>query len=169
MTAQLHVPAHLQWNRLLATAARVAPEGFAGDRTRNLIDGRWSDEGASAPVVTPVDGSTLLNLPMLDASQAARAVRAATEQHAEWGAVPLAERKTRVRAAVQAMTEQRELLAHLLMWEIGKPWRLASADVDRALDGVRWYLDEVDGMLVDPDGRRRNPLPGPVSNIASWN
>ncbi|MDQ3734506.1 MAG: aldehyde dehydrogenase family protein, partial [Actinomycetota bacterium] len=38
------------------------------------------------------------------------------------------------------------------------------ADVDRALDGVRWYLDEIDAML---DGRA--PLPGPVSNIASWN
>jgi acyl-CoA reductase-like NAD-dependent aldehyde dehydrogenase len=36
--------------------------------------------------------------------------------------------------------------------------------VDRAIDGVRWYVDESDRML---DGRA--PLPGPVSNIASWN
>jgi acyl-CoA reductase-like NAD-dependent aldehyde dehydrogenase len=37
--------------------------------------------------------------------------------------------------------------------------------VDRALDGVRWYADEIDRMLAGG----REPLPGPVSNIASWN
>jgi len=52
----------------------------------------------------------------------------------------------------------------LLVWEIGKPWRLACADVDRCLDGVRWYLGEIDRQVAD-----REPLAGPVSNIASWN
>jgi acyl-CoA reductase-like NAD-dependent aldehyde dehydrogenase len=165
MTAELHVPPHLEWQSLLATAATVTGEGFTADGTRNLVGGRWIDAGTPAPVVTPVDGTTLLNLPLLDADQAGEAVRAAAEQHEAWGAVPLAERKARVRAAVDAMTEHRDLLAHLLMWEIGKPWRLACADVDRALDGVRWYLDEIDGMLAGG----RGPLPGPVSNIASWN
>ena len=75
-----------------------------------------------------------------------------------------AERKARVAAAVEAMAAARDELALLLAWEIGKPWKLACADVDRALDGVRWYLDEIDGMLGD-----RAPLDGPVSNIASWN
>ena len=62
------------------------------------------------------------------------------------------------------MAAHRDLLALLLVWEIGKPWRTARADVDRCLDGVRWYLTEIDRMV---DGR--TPLPGPVSNIASWN
>jgi hypothetical protein len=31
----------------------------------------------------------------------------------------------------------RELLAPLLVWEIGKPWRIAQADVDRAVPAVR--------------------------------
>ena len=67
-------------------------------------------------------------------------------------------------AAVDAMTAERDTLALLLVWEIGKPWRLACADVDRALDGVRWYVEEIERQIA---GRR--PLPGPVSNIASWN
>ncbi len=62
------------------------------------------------------------------------------------------------------MREHRDLLALLLVWEIGKPWRLACADVDRALDGVDWYVDEIDRQLAGP-----RPLPGPVSNIATWN
>ncbi len=68
------------------------------------------------------------------------------------------------------MTEHRDLLALLLVWEIGKPWRLACADVDRCLDGVRWYVGRdraAAGRSARPD--ERGPLPGPVSNIASWN
>ena len=62
------------------------------------------------------------------------------------------------------MREHRDTLALLLVWEIGKPWKLACNDVDRALDGVDWYLEQIERQL---QGRR--PLPGPVSNIASWN
>lgn len=76
----------------------------------------------------------------------------------------MTERKARISATLDALTEHRELLALLLVWEIGKPWKLAQADVDRAIDGVRWYVSEIDRMLAD-----RTPLPGPVSNIASWN
>src|SRR5918911_991232 len=46
----------------------------------------------------------------------------------------------------------------------GDPETLVSPDVDRALDGVRWYVEEIESMLGD-----RTPLDGPVSNIASWN
>jgi acyl-CoA reductase-like NAD-dependent aldehyde dehydrogenase len=49
-----------------------------------------------------------------------------------------------VTTAVDALTERRDLLALLLVWEIGKPWRLACADVDRRLDGVRWYVGEIE-------------------------
>jgi acyl-CoA reductase-like NAD-dependent aldehyde dehydrogenase len=69
-----------------------------------------------------------------------------------------------VSASVAELRAQRELLATLLVWEIGKPWRLACADVDRALDGVDWYLSESERQL---EGRL--PLVGPMSNIASWN
>ena len=75
---------------------------------------------------------------------------------------------TRVSEAVDALSEHRDLLALLLVWEIGKPWRLACADVDRCVDGVRWYLGQIERQLR-PDGGQRQPLPGPVSNIASWN
>ena len=62
-------------------------------------------------------------------------------QHHAWASVALDERIDRVARAVAAMREHRDLLALLLVWEIGKPWRLACADVDRALDGVDWYVE----------------------------
>jgi acyl-CoA reductase-like NAD-dependent aldehyde dehydrogenase len=91
-------------------------------------------------------------------------VRYSAQSHREWAATPLAERKARVNNALDLLTEHRDLLALLLVWEIGKPWRLACADVDRALDGVRWYVEEIDRQT-----NGRTPLSGPVSNIASWN
>ncbi|MGW0417216.1 aldehyde dehydrogenase family protein, partial [Streptomyces collinus] len=78
--------------------------------------------------------------------------------------VPPAERRARVAATLDALATHRDLLALLLVWEIGKPWRLARADVDRAVDGVRWYVDGIEPMIAG-----RAPLDGPVSNIASWN
>ena len=39
--------------------------------------------------------------------------------------------------------------------------------MDRCIDGVRWYLGEIERQLSV--GGPRRALPGPVSNIASWN
>lgn len=148
------------WLRCLSTA----PEAFRDDRVLNLWDGCWHADGRILPTTSPVDGTPLAGPPRLDATAAHRAVRASYDQHRAWRQVPLAERRARTAAALDALGDHRDLLALLLVWEIGKPWRLARADVDRAIDGVRWYLQEIDPML---DGR--TPLPGPVSNIASWN
>ena len=78
-------------------------------------------------------------------------------QHEDWGKVELDERKERVTAAVDMMAAHRDLLALLLVWEIGKPWRLACADVDRGLDGVRWYVEEIDRQLAREAADARCP------------
>ncbi|MER5930816.1 aldehyde dehydrogenase family protein [Streptomyces sp. NPDC002054] len=148
------------WQRALA----AAPEAFRDDRVLNLWAGTWQPDGLSLPATSPVDGSSIAGPPRLDSAAAEQAVRASLDQHRAWRHIPLPERRARVGAALDALTEHRELLSLLLVWEIGKPWRLAQADVDRAVDGVRWYLDHIDAMTEG-----RSPLDGPVSNIASWN
>ncbi|MGP3927974.1 aldehyde dehydrogenase family protein [Streptomyces sp. 8N616] len=148
------------WQRCLA----VAPEAFREDRVLNLWAGSWQADGRPLPAASPVDGSPIAGPPRLDSTTAQQAVRASLDQHRGWRHAPLPERRARIAAALDALTEHRELLALLLVWEIGKPWRLAQADVDRAIDGVRWYVDGIEPMLGD-----RVPLDGPVSNIASWN
>ncbi len=148
------------WQRCLTTA----PEAFRDDRVLNLWAAGWKHDGNPLPATSPVDGSPITGPPRLDAVTAQQAVRASLDQHRAWRHVPVAERRARVSAALDALTEHRELLALLLVWEIGKPWRLAQADVDRAIDGVRWYVDGIEPMLTG-----RSPLAGPVSNIASWN
>jgi acyl-CoA reductase-like NAD-dependent aldehyde dehydrogenase len=105
----------------------------------------------------------------VDHDEAVAAVAHACREHKAWRDVGLDERQARVTRAVDALTEHRELLALLLVWEIGKPWRLACADVDRCLDGVRWYVGQIDRQIAYGTPEERTPLPGPVSNIASWN
>jgi len=142
----------------------VAPEAFAEDRVLNLWGGRWRFDGSPSPATSPVDGSEIPGPPRLDTEDAAAAVRACLDQHRTWRSVPLAERRARVSAVLDAFTEHRDLLSLLLVWEIGKPWKLATADTDRCISGVRWYVDEIERMLGG-----RAPLDGPVSNVASWN
>ncbi|RII12329.1 2-formylbenzoate dehydrogenase [Streptomyces sp. YIM 130001] len=152
------------WSDAWQRCRAVAPEAFLDDRVRNLWAGEWRTDGRALPGTSPVDGSPIAGPPRLDAATAHQAVRAALDQHRAWRHLPPAERRARVSATLDRLTEHRELLALLLVWEIGKPWRLAQADVDRAIDGVRWYVDGIEPML---DGRC--PLDGPVSNVASWN
>ncbi|MGH9076103.1 MAG: aldehyde dehydrogenase family protein [Acidimicrobiales bacterium] len=155
------------WRETYARCAAVAPEAFDSDRLRNLTEGEWRRVGTPGDHVSPVDGSPVPGPPRVSYDQAVAAVAHARIEHEKWAQVDLDERRARVTDAVDTMTEHRDLLALLLVWEIGKPWRLAGADVDRCLDGVRWYVGQIERQL-GIDGPRR-PLPGPVSNIASWN
>jgi acyl-CoA reductase-like NAD-dependent aldehyde dehydrogenase len=157
------------WWETYSRCVSVAPEAFDSDRLRNLIAGDWQRMGVPGDAVNPVDGSPIPGPPRISYDQALDAVRHACAEHVEWSQLDLDERRSRVTAAVDALTEHRDLLALLLVWEIGKPWRLACADVDRCLDGVRWYVGEIGRQLAIGTAEQRAPLPGPVSNIASWN
>lgn len=160
----MQIAANRSWSKTFARAQAVAPEAFDSDRLLNLVAGQWATGGEAAPHTTPVDGTRIPGPPRIGREGAERAVAGAVREHASWRRVDLDERRSRVAAAVGALSEHRDLLAMLLVWEIGKPWRLACADVDRALDGAGWYVEQIERQL---EGRR--PLDGPVSNIASWN
>jgi len=157
------------WWETYARCVNVAPEAFDSDRLRNLISGEWRRVGMPGDHVTPVDGTPIPGPPRITYDEAVAAVVHARAEHEAWGKVDLDERRTRVTAAVDLLCEHRDLLALLLVWEIGKPWRLACADVDRCNDGVRWYVGEIERQLHLGTPQQRGPLPGPVSNIASWN
>lgn len=162
--ASARVKPALVWATLKARAQRATPEAFSptGD-VLNLTGGAWRTTGRPRRITSPVDGSTLGHLPMLDLAGGLDAVRAARAMAPAWAGVPLAQRTAKVAATLDAMRTQRELLASLLLWEIGKPWHLALTDVDRCIEGVAWYVEQIGPMLGS-----RQPL-GLVSNIASWN
>lgn len=161
---ELVLKAGTAFQEVYAKARNAAPEAFGGDHLNNLIAGQWVSSGETAPHTSPVDGSAIIGPPKLSASEVEAAVKASVAQDQEWSRVPLSERKARVAEALTGLRAQRDTIAQFLIWEIGKPWKLACADVDRAIEGVEWYLEEIDRQM-----QGRTPLPGPVSNIASWN
>lgn len=161
---RMHIKPGTEWAAVYGRCQAAAPEAFREDRLLNYWDGRWQDDGTTDPASSPLDGTPIVGPPRVAGSTALDAVRAGLDAHRAWAQVPLADRKARVDAALDELAEHRDLLALVLVWEIGKPWRSACADVDRCLDGVRWYTAEIDRMVAG-----RQPLDGPVSNIASWN
>src|SRR5439155_1237977 len=55
------------WAATFDRAVTLAPEGFADDRLRNLVEGAWLDSGTPTPLRTPVDGTVLAQLPRVHA------------------------------------------------------------------------------------------------------
>jgi len=77
---------------------------------------------------------------MLTLNQTEEAVRQAVLMDKDWSKVSLDQRKAKVSHAIELLKANRDLIAQFLIWEIGKPWKLACADVDRCIEGVTWYL-----------------------------
>ena len=98
----LSVPSFAQFRSVYQRAVDRAPEAFSGDVLRNLVDGQWRDIGDPSTMVTPVDGTETVALSKVGASDGDAAVEAAARAHRDWAATPLADRKARVGAAVDA-------------------------------------------------------------------
>src|SRR5260370_4246987 len=127
------------------------------------MGGGWGGLGVGRHYTSAVDGLSLGRIPMIDLETARRAVKFAKSEAASWATVELDERRRRVSDCLEGLRKQRELIALLLIWEIGKPYAQALTDIDRCISGVEWYVENIEGMLGD-----RKPI-GLISNIASWN
>jgi acyl-CoA reductase-like NAD-dependent aldehyde dehydrogenase len=163
-SAEVRILPAMEWDRLLAQTRALVPEAFNSERRiLNLIGRKWQEPGYERPYKTPNDGTMLGALPFISYEIARNAVQFAADEQLEWARVDLDERRRRVQQCLDEMKLNREILISLLMWEIGKPFKIAEADVDRCISGVEWYVAKIEGMLGE-----RKPV-GMVSNIASWN
>jgi acyl-CoA reductase-like NAD-dependent aldehyde dehydrogenase len=153
-----------EWDSLSKKLRGAASEAFDSEgRVLNLLDGEWKHPGFGRHYESAIDGRSLGRIPMLDLDSALAAVKFAKSESHDWARVDLDERRRRVAECLTALKQQRELIALLLMWEIGKPYAQALTDIDRCICGVEWYLESIPPMLA-----HRAPL-GLISNIASWN
>ena len=153
-----------EWDSLSRKMAAEVPEAFASEgRVLNLFEGEWKNVGFERHYTSAIDGRSLGRIPMLDLDSALAAGKFAKSEARSWAAVDLDERRRRVSACLAGLKQRRELIALLLMWEIGKPHAQALTDIDRCISGVEWYVQNIESMLAG-----RSPL-GLISNIASWN
>jgi acyl-CoA reductase-like NAD-dependent aldehyde dehydrogenase len=153
-----------EWDSLFQKLRGTAPEAFDSEgRVLNLLDGEWKNPGYGRHYTSAIDGRSLGRIPMLDLDSALIAVKFAKSESHNWSRVGLDERRRRVIECLAGLKKHRELIALLLIWEIGKPYAQALTDIDRCISGVEWYIEHIPPMLAG-----RTPL-GLISNIASWN
>ncbi len=105
----------------------------------------------------PADhGRAIAEVAAASAETALRAVDVAHEALPGWRAVGSARRAEILRAAAALMRSRRRELAALQVFEVGKPWREADADVAEAIDFCEYYAREALRLAVP----RRVDVPG---------
>jgi RHH-type proline utilization regulon transcriptional repressor/proline dehydrogenase/delta 1-pyrroline-5-carboxylate dehydrogenase len=109
--------------------------------------------------------------------EAEAAVAAARRAQPAWADTPARERAGVLFRTAEWMRARREELAALEMWEAGKPWREADADVCEAIDFAEYYgrhmLELASGKAVQSPPGERNAyhyLPHGIGVVISpWN
>jgi RHH-type proline utilization regulon transcriptional repressor/proline dehydrogenase/delta 1-pyrroline-5-carboxylate dehydrogenase len=105
-----------------------------------------------------------------------QAVAAAKGALPQWWQLGASERAVFLRAAAEQMRQRLFELAAWIIFETGKPWREATADVDEAIDFCEFYAAEAlklqgpAGVDVPGEENRFEYLPrGVAAVIAPWN
>jgi RHH-type transcriptional regulator, proline utilization regulon repressor / proline dehydrogenase / delta 1-pyrroline-5-carboxylate dehydrogenase len=108
-----------------------------------VIDGRREEPADRFERRDPSDHARLVaEVCAADAATAVRAVEAAARGLAAWRARGFAERAEILRTAAAIMRRRRFDLAALEIFEVGKTWREADADVAEAIDFCEYYARE---------------------------
>jgi acyl-CoA reductase-like NAD-dependent aldehyde dehydrogenase len=128
-------------------------------------------------VVSPVDGSVVVERALADAAAVDRALERALAARPGWSRTPLAERVALLGAAVDAFVARREAIAEEITWQMGRPLRDSPGEVRGFEERARAMLALAPEALapVEPPPRpgfvrfvRREPL-GVVLTVAPWN
>jgi len=143
-----------------------------------VIGGREITNRTRSEVFSPVDGKTrVLRFVQASAEDADEAVTQASRAAASWQQRSLKERAGMLLSAADLMVSHRYELAALTVWEAGKPWREADAEVIEAVDFLRFYAWQAQKLLgetvtedLDQETNRLTFLArGVTAVIAPWN
>ncbi|GKS66203.1 hypothetical protein YTPLAS72_35070 [Nitrospira sp.] len=145
---------------------------WQGGVSDSKLTGPWIESrNPSRPneVVAHVQGTAVSDLsPIIDL---------ALKEWGSWRATAPERRADILRKAAEVMSRRRFELAAWEIFEVGKPWREADADVAEAIDFLHYYADEMDRLaqprrLGDRPGELNQRTYGPrglTAVIAPWN
>jgi lactaldehyde dehydrogenase / glycolaldehyde dehydrogenase len=144
----------------------------------SYVDGRWQGpSGVPLPVMNPATGRPLATLATATAEDVHRALAVAGKAQRGWAALPAVRRGDLLRAMADVLVAHRGLLAGTLVDEVGKPLAQAGAEVDFAVDFLRYNAGwdrKLEGQILagDSPGEVVNLLRAPVGVVAAicpWN
>lgn len=149
-----------------------------GTRYPLLIGGEVVHGTATQTVRNPARLDQVLGyVSQADSADVDRAVRAALQHQMAWAATAVRERVACLRRAATLMRRQRSVLAAWEVFEVGKTWIEADADVVEAIDYLEYYSDQMELLaqgrpLAQVAGERdsyRYIPRGVAAVIAPWN
>lgn len=143
------------------------------------INGEYVDSTGNEKIdiINPATEEVVSRTPKGTEDDVNRAVEAALHAQKEWEQTPAIERGKAVRYMGDQIEKKRDTFIKLLQEEQGKDYKLASGEVDLAIDYFR-YMSEwarrIEGEIVPSDRRNENifiykkPI-GVVGGIVPWN
>jgi RHH-type proline utilization regulon transcriptional repressor/proline dehydrogenase/delta 1-pyrroline-5-carboxylate dehydrogenase len=149
-----------------------------GEHLPLLIGGRSVMAAGYDEVRGPADPHRVIaSVARATPTNAEDAVVAARKALADWGSRPVHERADVLRAAANLLEERRFDLAATMVYESGKPWREADADVCEAADYLRYYAGCAEQLaatvgVASPHGEQNSYTYEPrgvAAVIAPWN
>ncbi|MDX1947072.1 MAG: L-glutamate gamma-semialdehyde dehydrogenase [Pirellulaceae bacterium] len=164
-------------NRTAMQEALAAVRTRLGRHAPLVIGGKTVESAERAESRDPSQKSRLVGtFALATAEHAGQAVAAAKHAQPGWQAIGAGKRGEFLRRAAAAMRERLFELAAWEVYECGKGWREATADVDEAIDFCEFYAAEAirlqseHGVDVPGEENRFDYLPrGVVAVIAPWN
>lgn len=168
---QHHPPAQLfrEQPREAFQQALTKTRALWGRRYPLRVGGEVFD-GLPTASVSPSDpdvGQPVAVVDFADSALTAQAIEAAETGFQRWSALPLAARASVLARAAQLMASERDELAAWIVHEAGRDWQGALADVDEAIDYLRFYsrhaLERIDEIESAWEPR------GIVAAIPPWN
>jgi succinate-semialdehyde dehydrogenase/glutarate-semialdehyde dehydrogenase len=148
-------------------------------REANLIGGRWvqADSGATVDVINPATGLKIGTVPKSGTVETRRAIAAAAEAFEDWKKTTALHRAQLLRKLHDAILDNQDALAELLVMEQGKPLFEAKGEVGMSAAYVLWFAEEgrrVYGDTVPSPWADRKILVtkepvGVIAAITPWN
>ena len=142
-----------------------------------FIDGRWHNAVTRFGVINPATGEVLTSVADASASDARRAMDAASAAAPGWAATPARHRAEILRRAFDTVVASRDQFALLMTLEMGKPLEQSLGEVAYGGEFLRWFSEQavrVDGRFgSNPEGTgtmvvSHRPV-GPSYLVTPWN
>lgn len=141
-----------------------------------LIDGKAVKSKKTFSSVNPSSSREVVGVVQnADGGQALKAIDAAARAFAAWSQAPQSERASLLRRMASSLRRRKLEFCAWLVYEVGKNWAEADADVAEAIDFLDYYalLSENTSPILTPVSNERNeyrylPL-GVVLVIPPWN
>ncbi len=106
------------------------------------IAGEWFGNGQSMPVLDKYTGEVIGTVPVASGEAVDTALSAAQSAFVSFSRMPAHGRAAILEKAADLLVSDRDEMAHLLVREVGKPWKQAVREVERAIGILKLSAEE---------------------------